>query len=360
MLKRAFWNVVLLAAAGVAAQENYSNWGFFKNIVVNTKASGANITNDVTKYPLLVRFGAADSAIFNQAGPGGASLRFTKPNGTTRLKHEIDTWNPITRTGAVWVLMDTVKGNDSSNALRLYWGNGAAADSSNGAAVFDTANGFEAVFHLSEATGDTIRDVTANRYMGIPTIGATAGSTVPKDTLGAIGSGKAFGGTNENTSASAQTGGAYRLETATGGRTNNSFDYVGNNAEFSLSAWMNIDALRPSGNFERRRGLISKANHTAATNDPTTQWYLRPNNVDRVLHAQRVTVPEGGTGPYSVVASGGLAGSVNAWNFASYVATGTMNGNNRITLSNASGSTTRLIGDENGIHQAARTTACSS
>jgi len=39
---------------------------------------------------------------------------------------------------------------------------------SNSAAVFDTANGFQGVWHLSDATHSIVHDATANGYHGTP------------------------------------------------------------------------------------------------------------------------------------------------------------------------------------------------
>src|SRR5690606_6561037 len=108
--------------------------------------------NNVVKYPLLVRLGAANAAIFTQAGANGASLRFTKADGTTRLPHSVDHWDPVGQSAAIWVLADTVYGNTVEGVdMRMYWGKVGAADSSKAAAVFDTANGLRAVRHLSES-----------------------------------------------------------------------------------------------------------------------------------------------------------------------------------------------------------------
>jgi hypothetical protein len=358
--------IVLGAAAFVNAQENYStSWSQHRTYVLNTTASGANVPGNVVNFPVLVRLSAVDSAVFTAAKAGGVDLRFTKANNTTRLQHEIESWNATARTAAIWVKVDTVPGNATAT-LRMHWGNSGAADSSKGSAVFDTANGFEAVFHMNGALGDTLRDATINGYKGVPTVGSTGGSTAPKDTAGAIGSGKAFGGNNTDDDAGANTGGGYRLETAAGGRTNNSFNYMGGDAEFTLSTWTNFDAFRPTGNFSRRRGLITKASaltdgtpanadtalgFAPSNNDPLTQWYLRPNNVDRVMHVQRSTIPSGGTGPYSIVASGGVPNVLNNWNYVSYAAAGATANANRFRLYNSTGTTIREINDEPGLNK---------
>jgi hypothetical protein len=58
------------------------------------------------------------------------------------------------------VKVDTVYGNNATQTIRLHWNNGAAASESNGAAVFDTANGFRGVWHLQDSTGAKSTDAT--------------------------------------------------------------------------------------------------------------------------------------------------------------------------------------------------------
>ncbi|MCD6023886.1 MAG: hypothetical protein K0Q91_802, partial [Fibrobacteria bacterium] len=97
---------------------------------------------------MLVRLGAEDSDIFTAAKAGGADIRFDKLNGT-HLPYQIESWDAVGKSAAIWVLMDTVKGNSSAQNVRMRWGNAGAFDSSSGTAVFDTAKGFKAVWHFS-------------------------------------------------------------------------------------------------------------------------------------------------------------------------------------------------------------------
>src|SRR5690606_23827454 len=107
--------------------------------------------------------GTADSNIFKEAKGNGADIRFTKANNTTRIQHQIEKWDSAERAAAVWVRVDTVYGNRNNQLFRLHWGNAAAVDSSKGSAVFDTAAGFRAVWHMND-TGNvpdaTVRGLT--------------------------------------------------------------------------------------------------------------------------------------------------------------------------------------------------------
>jgi hypothetical protein len=116
------------------------------------------VAGDVTDFPLLVRLGANEASILSGAGTGGASIRFSKADNATPLPYQIESWSG--NSAAIWVKVDTVKGNNATQTIRMHWGNGAAASESSGPAVFDTANGFSGVWHLHDSTGGVSTDAT--------------------------------------------------------------------------------------------------------------------------------------------------------------------------------------------------------
>src|SRR5690606_21361078 len=84
---------------------------------------------------------------------GGADIRVTKADGTTDVPFEIEQ----ATTGAngslvLWVLADSV-GQNAANAakFRVFWGKSGETSASNGEAVFDTTNGYVAVWHMNGA-----------------------------------------------------------------------------------------------------------------------------------------------------------------------------------------------------------------
>jgi|GEM_PF-3013568 len=212
-MKNRILSLLLMAGTAAIAQENYStNWTNHKNVVLNTFNAG--ITANVTGFPLLVRLDSTNAAIFTQAKTGGADLRFTKGDNTTRLPHQIESWNATTKTAAIWVLVDTVKANLNNQTLRMHWGNSAAADSSSGAQVFKTSGGFQAVWHMNGTTDET--DATTN--------GITATAVVtPAPATGMVGAARQFTGTEY-----------FRATGSASGPLN--FPYESN---FTISAWIN-------------------------------------------------------------------------------------------------------------------------
>jgi hypothetical protein len=140
-----------------------TQWKHSLCIYLNTTESGANVSETVTGFPVLVRLDSVNFA-FSQAQAGGSDIRFTKEDNTP-LAYEIERWDSAEKSAEIWVRNDTIKGNDSSQSIVMYWGNSGASDSSSGRSVFDTSEGFAGVWHMSDRS-DTITDATANSYHG--------------------------------------------------------------------------------------------------------------------------------------------------------------------------------------------------
>jgi hypothetical protein len=181
---------VLSAASLVPAQENLSQWTGLRAYSLNTSASGANVAGTVTNFPVLVRLGAADSAVFAAAKTDGADLRFSKANGA-RLSHQIEFWNAASRTAAIWVKADTVLGATAMQVVRMHWGKADAADSSRGAAVFATGNGFVGVWHMEGAAN--VADATGSGLAAVGPGGGTPGASP----AGNIGPARSFDGSTQ-------------------------------------------------------------------------------------------------------------------------------------------------------------------
>ena len=145
--------------------EDYTQWSYSKNLTLNTTASGANVAGSAANFPVLVRLSSGNFN-FAQAQDAGQDIRFAKSNGA-HLACDIQQWDRVNQAAAIWVKIDTVYGNNGSQYITMYWGNPAAVSTSNGDAVFDSANGFVGVWHLDEGgTGTRYNDASTNLYSG--------------------------------------------------------------------------------------------------------------------------------------------------------------------------------------------------
>ncbi len=163
------------------------SWKYMRRVYLNTSSSGAGIEGDVHGFPVLVRL-SANTFDFTQAKIKGEDIRFSSSHGSP-LIHEIEVWDADAKSAEIWVKVDTIYGNDSTQAIVMYWGNDTAVDASYSMAVFDTAAGFQGVWHLDGKGNDTALDATANHFDGITyhIYGTSPAS-------GAIGNARAFDG----------------------------------------------------------------------------------------------------------------------------------------------------------------------
>jgi hypothetical protein len=196
-------------------------WSYYRRIFLNTSPSGASVSGDVYGFPVIIRLNSGNFD-FTQARNDGGDLKFAG-SGNKSLPFEIERWDSAARKAEIWVKVDTVHGNDSTQFFMMYWGNPAATTESNSAAVFDTANGFQGVWHLSGAGASTAYDATGNHYDGTPE-NMTAASMVP----GAIGSARQFDGSSQYIT---------MLNTASGNLN------MPQNSNYSMSLWAYADTI---------------------------------------------------------------------------------------------------------------------
>jgi hypothetical protein len=160
----------------------FSAWTYTRLIRINTTQSGAGVSEDCHDFPLHLCLDAGGFD-FSQARGNGHDVRFTAADGRL-LPHQIERWDSTAGQAALWIAVDTVRGDDSTQQIRMYWGNDTAGDVSDGAAVFDTATGFAGVWQMAEApvAGSAgVLDRTANGLHGTPSTGMGAGQIVPAD-----------------------------------------------------------------------------------------------------------------------------------------------------------------------------------
>jgi autotransporter-associated beta strand protein len=137
----------------VVSVQSFATWAHSGSLFLLTTPEGANLAAGASEsnFPLLVRLNSANFN-FAEAQPDGRDLRLTTAAGAA-LSYQIEHWDAVNGTAAVWVRIPTITGN-SRQELRLYWGKSGVTSLSSGAAVFNSSNGYASVIHL----GDTLVD----------------------------------------------------------------------------------------------------------------------------------------------------------------------------------------------------------
>jgi tetratricopeptide (TPR) repeat protein len=154
------------------------DWRYSQTITLDTSSSGADVPDDVTRYPLAVQLDKSRFD-FSQAQANGADLRFFTSDGAP-LAHAIELWDPQAGQAAIWVLMDVVKGNRRDQSIVMRWGHTTAPNISDTRKVFTREDGFVGVWHLNEegnTAADGYRDSSAHDAHGTG-IGLAPGARV--------------------------------------------------------------------------------------------------------------------------------------------------------------------------------------
>jgi hypothetical protein len=153
-----------VSSKSVTSLADLHMWKYSREIILNTTASGADIAGSLVDFPVLIRLNAANFN-FSQAAGSGVDLRFSKSDNTTPQVFAIEYWDSSAASAALWVKVDTIHGNNTMQGIVMYWG-GPANPASNAAAVFDTANGFAGVWHLTDSSLAHRIDATPDRHDG--------------------------------------------------------------------------------------------------------------------------------------------------------------------------------------------------
>jgi hypothetical protein len=203
--------------------EDYSAWKYSRSVTVNTTNSngGANVATTLVSYPVLLRLRASNFN-FDSAQNTGADIRFAR--GSVHLSYEIERWVNgwgTADSADIWVRMDTILGNNSSQTITLYWGNAGATSRSSSASVF---NSFAGVWH----SGTELQDASIN--------GNDATNYNTTDIVGLSGRGRYYNGSS-----------AY-LNTGANG--------LGITDSLTVSAWINL----ANGSQNASMRIISKKN----------------------------------------------------------------------------------------------------
>ena len=138
----------------------FTGWYYRSTIVLNTSTDGANVTENVYNFPVLIRLSETNFD-FSKSSGRGDDLRFCKSDGT-EMNYEIERWDSLAKSASVWVTVDTVYGNNKEQSFTMLWGNPNSVSHTKSTAVFDTALGFFGIYHFS----DTLNDATANHFNG--------------------------------------------------------------------------------------------------------------------------------------------------------------------------------------------------
>ncbi|MBF0432484.1 MAG: LamG domain-containing protein [Fibrobacteria bacterium] len=120
-------------------------------INMNTTDRGENFWGMAFNYPLLVRLDT--NYDFSRCGGSGKNIEFFKNDTVTPLPFEIELWDSAASRAAIWVKLDTLKGQDSVQHIFMRCYDSEFSTSLyTKENVFSPTNGFSYVLHMDQDT----------------------------------------------------------------------------------------------------------------------------------------------------------------------------------------------------------------
>ena len=142
LLAQAWWN---------------DDWNSRRQISVDAAATGADVQETLTDFPLLIRLHAGNFGYFAELAENGRDIRFLKDDKVA-LQYQVEQVDSLSEIGLIWVKLPQVRGGVDSDKFFMYYGNANAPDASDSKSLYDTAQSL--VYHFKE--GEVLpQDATA-------------------------------------------------------------------------------------------------------------------------------------------------------------------------------------------------------
>ena len=132
-------------------------WKQRKKIQFDASPKGADIKENVTDVPVLIRLHTGNFT-FSNAKDDGSDLRFVGADDKTPLKYHIEKFDSKQEVALVWVKLPSIAAGSNQDSIWIYYGNPSAADGQDAGGTYDVSQ--TAVYHFGEKEGSP-RDATA-------------------------------------------------------------------------------------------------------------------------------------------------------------------------------------------------------
>lgn len=157
---------LLLLSTNALAWWN-GEWSYRKAITLDTTPAGANIAQDLSDVPVLLRLHTGNFTHFLDLSEGGADISLIAGDDQTPLTYHIEKLDVVNELAFIWVKLPQLKARsgpaplagseaegqaaDGSNKLYLYFGNPKAVPAASAAATYPANTAL--VYHFDEVSG---------------------------------------------------------------------------------------------------------------------------------------------------------------------------------------------------------------
>lgn len=257
----------LTLSVGDTATVELPLWQYSRTLRLNTTPAGANISGTVTFFPVLIRLNSSNFD-FSQSRLSGNDLVFTGKNGKS-LPCQIERWDAAAKRAELWVNVDTIFGNDSTQSITMYWGNSSATAEKN--IVFDTAAGYQGVWHFEGTSDDPVKDATINQFDG-----DAPDSVRPRSGEGIIGNCRIFDGISNYLT----------MPNSAYGKLN-----IPQNRNYTVSAWAYLDTLDNQSHCVVSKGIEQYYIRSTYSSDTPVWEFVEYNSTVGVVAPTSPVVP---------------------------------------------------------------------
>ncbi len=132
-------------------------WQKRQKIQFNASSAGADIKENLTDVPVLVRLHTGNFS-FSGVKADGSDIRFISADDKSPLKYHIEKFDPKEEIALIWVKVPRISGGSDQDSVWMYYGNPSASDGQDIGGTYDVNQ--VAVYHLSEKDGNP-KDATA-------------------------------------------------------------------------------------------------------------------------------------------------------------------------------------------------------
>lgn len=168
--------VFFIPVTGFSEEKEWWNdkWQYRKKISFDTTPAGADVKENLSDFPLLIRLHSGNFNFAN-AKEDGSDIRFVTSDGKNLLKHHIERYDSIDEIALIWINAPRISALTAQEYLWLYYGNNDAMGGQDSKGSYDIDQ--IVVMHLSELEGlpvdSTAYGNNASEYkgsMGLPSI----------------------------------------------------------------------------------------------------------------------------------------------------------------------------------------------
>jgi biopolymer transport protein ExbB len=136
-----------------------NDWNYRKEITLDLSPTGANVTESISDFPVLLRLHSGNFPYFTDAKPDGSDIRIVAGDDKTPLQFHIERFDSTNQMAYIWVRVPQLAAGAKDAKVYVYYGNPKAKAGANAGSTYDATQ--TVAMHFSETEG-LPKDATAN------------------------------------------------------------------------------------------------------------------------------------------------------------------------------------------------------